>query len=350
MNILVTGANGHLGNNLCRALVARGHRVRASVRDRADPLRIAHLADLPNLELVDLEVRNAEQFDAVTRGMDVICHTATTYAFYTGDPKKDESIVLDSVEGIENAMRSAAKSSVRKVVLTSSIGALPLRAPGEAPATEADWNTDMRVPYFRAKTLGEQTAWTLARQLGVTLVTLLPGAIGGGGFARRTATTDFFESMMLGGMKMGAPAWSYPYVDVADVVSGHVLAAEGDASGRFILCPDKAPDLFDLSWVCHRLDPGIPPAPWRIPDFLTQFLPAADALSARLTGSPRSLTPALVGHMLGKQYSLSNQRAKAELGWQPRVPIEHSVADLLARLRELRGVEAASSTQVFATS
>ncbi|MFZ3205778.1 MAG: NAD(P)H-binding protein, partial [Pseudomonas sp.] len=30
---LVTGANGHLGNNLLRALLAQGQRVRAGVRD-----------------------------------------------------------------------------------------------------------------------------------------------------------------------------------------------------------------------------------------------------------------------------------------------------------------------------
>ena len=39
---LVTGANGHLGNTLVRALLERGERVRAGVRDegveRVDPL------------------------------------------------------------------------------------------------------------------------------------------------------------------------------------------------------------------------------------------------------------------------------------------------------------------------
>jgi len=38
---LVTGANGHVGNNLCRALVARGERVRAMIRASADPAALA---------------------------------------------------------------------------------------------------------------------------------------------------------------------------------------------------------------------------------------------------------------------------------------------------------------------
>ena len=33
---LVTGANGHLGDNVCRLLVARGEKVRAMMRATAD--------------------------------------------------------------------------------------------------------------------------------------------------------------------------------------------------------------------------------------------------------------------------------------------------------------------------
>jgi len=40
---LVTGANGHLGNNLCRLLVARGEPVRAMIRPSADPAPLAGL-------------------------------------------------------------------------------------------------------------------------------------------------------------------------------------------------------------------------------------------------------------------------------------------------------------------
>jgi dihydroflavonol-4-reductase len=61
MKILVTGANGHLGNNLCRALVSRSHGVRASVRSRDDLARMVRLADLPSLELVELDVRASKQ-------------------------------------------------------------------------------------------------------------------------------------------------------------------------------------------------------------------------------------------------------------------------------------------------
>lgn len=41
---LVTGANGHLGNNLCRQLATRGEPVRAMIRASADPAALAGLA------------------------------------------------------------------------------------------------------------------------------------------------------------------------------------------------------------------------------------------------------------------------------------------------------------------
>ena len=63
------------------------------------------------------------------------------------------------------------------MVLASSIVALPLVSPGEAKPTEADWRSDLSVPYNRAKVLGERTAWQLAEEHKVDLVTILPGAV-----------------------------------------------------------------------------------------------------------------------------------------------------------------------------
>ena len=50
-NVLVTGANGHLGFALSKALVERGYNVRASVRDKTDPNLVSHLSSL-NVEIV----------------------------------------------------------------------------------------------------------------------------------------------------------------------------------------------------------------------------------------------------------------------------------------------------------
>jgi dihydroflavonol-4-reductase len=339
VKVLVTGANGHVGNNLCRALLARGHQVRASVRSLGDPTRRAPLDDLQGVEPCELDVRDAARFDAATRDIEILFHVAATYSNYTGSRQADESMVRDSVEGAENALRSAARNGVRKVVLTSSILTLPFRPRGQPPATENDWQTDLRMPYARAKTLAERSAWQLSAELGVHLVSVLPAPIGGPGFYRRTPTTDIIEGIMLGTMRFGAPAGELAWVDVRDVVRGHVLAAERDVTGRFYLCNDRFPSFLELTRILHQIDRTIPAAPRALPESLFGALPALDALNAVLLGSPRVMTAELVGMVRGAALPNDNSRAKAELGWRPEVPLDVSLSDTVDALRALRRAE-----------
>jgi len=99
----------------------------------------------------------------------------------------------------------------------------------------------MRVPYIRAKTEAERRAWKLAAELGLNLVTVLPGSFGGPGFTKNTPTLDILEALMLNAFRMGCPDSNLPYVDVRDVASAHVRAMEKDVQGRFIALNDELP-------------------------------------------------------------------------------------------------------------
>lgn len=337
MKILVTGANGHLGYNLCKTLVSRGHTVRGSIRSVNDAAKAGPLLALGSqVELVGLDVRDRAAFAEAVAGVDLLFHLAATYAYYTGSRAKDEEMVRDSVEGVENAMRAAAGAGVGKVVLTSSLVTLPLARPGDPPATEKDWRSDLEVPYNRAKVEGERTAWRLAEELGVKLVTILPGAMGGPGLNRRTASTNAIEGIMLGSMRMGAPDSNFPYVDVRDVVAAHVLAAEKDVTGRFIVANETFPTFMEMSRIMHRIDPAVPAAPRLIPDFALPLAPFFDWLNAKTLGAPRVLSPEFVASVRGKKFKASSARAKTELGWRQEITLEQSLADTMSAIRELR--------------
>jgi dihydroflavonol-4-reductase len=332
---LVTGANGHVGNNLVKALLARGWRVRASVRDATDSSR-TRLLPVRDVEVVGLDVRDLPQFEQVSQGVDVLFHVAATYKNYTRTKAEAEEMTRDAVEGACNAVLAAAKNRISRLVLTSSVVTIPLVPRGGRATTEEDWRTDFTLPYHRAKTLAEKEAWRLAREHDVNMVAVLPGGILGPGFARGTSSTDVIESIWRGGLKNGAPNANFPAVDIRDVVQGHILAAEkADASGRFILINDHLPTLSELARAAHEADPAVPPAGKLLPDFVMSFAPFFDWVTHKTTGAPRTVSAEFVAAVAGKEWTMSNARARKDLGWSQTVPLQQSVADTLATLKSL---------------
>jgi dihydroflavonol-4-reductase len=334
--VMVTGANGHVGNNLAKELVGRGYQVRATVRDVIDPARTAHLAEAGITDLVNLDVRDAKAFEAAAEGIDTLFHLAATYRYYTGSREADEEMLRDSIEGATAAIRAAHANRIGKVVLTSSVVTLPFVPRGGPPVTEEEWRSDLKVPYFRAKTLAEKEAWRLADELGVRLVTVLPGAILGPGFLKRTTSTDVVEGIMLGSMKMGAPNANFPAVDIRDVVSGHILVADRQCSGRFTIINDHLPSFIEMSRIMHEIDPSVPVPRWTLPDIAVRTSGTMfDWLNARMLGAPRLLTGELIQSLVGKEWTMSNAKARHELGWRQTIPLKQSLADTMSTLRAL---------------
>lgn len=336
MRVLVTGANGHLGYNLVKELLARGDKVRASVRSLSDASKAAPLRALGEIELVEVDLYRPDQFRTALAGVDVFFHLAAAFAYVVEPGREEELVVRPSIEGATNAIRAAADAKVPKVVMTSSTVTLPLREPGGAPTTEEDWADDLRVPYFRAKVLAEKKAWELAKEWNVNLTTILPGALCGPGFRRNTPSTDLIECIMLGYFRAGIPKMNIPYVDVRDVVSAHILAAEQECTGRFIACNDHSPTFLELNEAMHAIDPSVPRSLMQLPDFMLALTPLIDRLNHRLFGTPRIGAVDYVAANRGRIHNPSNARLKRELGWKQSIPLETSLKDTMWQLRENR--------------
>lgn len=325
MRTLVTGANGHLGLNLVQALLQRGHQVRASVRSLADAAKIAPLRALGDVEIVAARLDQPKALRAAMEGIETVFHAAAVYSI--SDAGRQAEMLSSALSGTENTLRAAADAAVRKVVLTSSVVTLPLCAAGEGPRTETDWTHDLRVPYFRAKTEGEQLAWRLSDDLRLNLVSILPGGILGPGFGRNTPTIDLVEMAMLGGFRLGVPQGNFTFVDARDVALAHVLAAQADAHGRFIAVTAQ-PSYRELVETLRRIDSSISSPLMDVPAMLAPLLPAVDAFNHKLLGTPRTATPEAIATTLsGLSWNVSSARARSELGWQPAFDFEQSLRE-----------------------
>jgi dihydroflavonol-4-reductase len=335
MHALVTGANGHLGFNLVLALRAAGHRVRASVRSLHDAAKTAPLRELGDVELVAADVTDAAALRRACEGVDVLFHVAAVYSLT--EKGRDDEILRSAREGAGNALRAAAAAGVRQVVLTSSTVTLPLTAPGAPPSTESDWNADLRVPYFRAKVEAERLAWPLAKELGLKLATILPAGIIGPGFARRTPTLDLVAAMAGGAFRLGAPNGNFGFVDARDCAQAHLLAAEQGAEGRFIAAYDEQLSYTDIVRQLHRVEPRIGRPLMTLPTLAWPLLPLLDRMNARLLGTPQTGSPEVVACIVsGKRWNYRADKARRELGWQPRFSQEQSLRDTLAALAAVK--------------
>ncbi len=74
MKAFVTGANGHVGYQVCKDLLAHGHEVKASVRDASDPAKADHVKALGVGGLVSCDITDPTTLADDLKGTDVLFH------------------------------------------------------------------------------------------------------------------------------------------------------------------------------------------------------------------------------------------------------------------------------------
>ncbi|XP_020102292.1 cinnamoyl-CoA reductase 1-like isoform X2 [Ananas comosus] len=137
--VCITGAGGFIASWLVKLLLRRGYTVRGTLRNPDDP-KNAHLRELDGavdrLVLLRADLLDPVSLEAAFRGCDGVFHTACPV---TDDPEK---VVEPAVKGTQNVIHAAADVGVRRVVFTSSIGAVymnPNRNPDEV-VDETCWS------------------------------------------------------------------------------------------------------------------------------------------------------------------------------------------------------------------
>src|SRR6266567_1549695 len=109
--VLVVGATGDLGGRAVDALLARGKRVRALVREGTDPSRLA----AKGVEIARGDMLNPASLEKAMSGSSAV---VTTAAGYTRRRKGDSLENVDDL-GNRNLVDAAKKTGIRRFVFTS---------------------------------------------------------------------------------------------------------------------------------------------------------------------------------------------------------------------------------------
>jgi nucleoside-diphosphate-sugar epimerase len=132
------------------------------------------------------------------------------------------------------------------------------------------------------------------------------------------------NELMSGYFFYGAPNFSFTFVDVRDVATAHVRAAErGAASGRYILARREMVSMAAMSRIVRDRYPGRLALPrHQVPD-----------VAVRVLGPRFGLTQDYIRKHLGIRFVVDNRRSVEELGIDYR-PVEETV---LAHYEAWRG-------------
>nr|GMD07620.1 cinnamoyl-CoA reductase 1-like [Ipomoea batatas] len=236
--VCVTGAGGFIASWLVKLLLEKGYTVRGTVRNPDDEKNV-HLMELEGakerLTLCKADLLDFQSLREAIDGCDGVFHTASPV---TDDPQMVESAVI----GTKNVITAAAAAGIRRVVFTSSIGAVhmdPNREPDkvvdETCWSDLDFCKNTQNWYCYGKTVAEQIAWEVAKEKGIDLVVLNPMLVLGP-LLQPTVNASVVHILkyLTGSVKTYVNAVQ-GYVHVRDVALAHILLYETpSASGRYI--------------------------------------------------------------------------------------------------------------------
>lgn len=241
--VAVTGVAGFLASHITRLLLARGFHVRGSVRSLRKETSYVHLLELEGakerLELVEADLQDEAAFPRLVEGVDYVLHTASPYTLAVADPQRD--LVNPAVAGTRNVLQACANAtSVKRVVVTSSMAAITDEPDSGRVLTEEDWNLTSslgRNPYYYSKTLAERAAWDFVKERAPRwdLVVVNPFLVIGPSLSPSVNPSNQLFVDLLGGQYPGIMNLTWGFVDVRDAAEAHVLAMlASDAKGRYI--------------------------------------------------------------------------------------------------------------------
>jgi nucleoside-diphosphate-sugar epimerase len=260
-------------------------------------------------------------------GCDYVMHVASPIP--ASAPKHEDELIVPAREGTLRVLRAARDAKVKRVVLTSSCGAVYYgHPPQKAPFDETNWTivNDGLTAYVKSKALAERAAWDFIASEGksLELSVVNPSGIFGPILAPDSSSSIDLIKRLMNGMP-GAPRIYFGVVDVRDVADLHLRAMTHPAAKgeRFIAVSGDAISMVDIARILRmRLGASARKVPrLQLPDWLVR-------LAAKRDASVRQVLP-----LLGVIRNATSDKARRVLGWSPRSNEDAVVATAESLLR-----------------
>lgn len=329
MRVLVTGANGFVGSNLCAALLGDGVATRGLVREDSD---LSFIAGLTDLEVMTGDITDPGSLDAAMKDIDIVYHVAAL----TSDWGPWESFRRINVEGVRNVMEAARASAVRRVVHISSVSVYGFPGRTDIPE-DAAFVPRPGDPYITTKVEGERLALGYHGH-GLEVTAIRPGGVFGPN--DRTTTLQLAPELIGGKLPLvdgGRHRTAPVYID--NLVQMIRLAGDSDrAGGEAYNAVDDGRVTWRefFGWLCEDL--GCAPPSKSFPAALAW--PAAVVLETAAKLARRKESPPInkfrVRAVMADNH-YSPDKARRELGYNPQISTREGLRRTAAWYRQYIG-------------
>ena len=287
----------YIVNTTLRSLSKKDNVIRA--------LNDGGLTVIKNLHFFEADLTADKGWMEAIEGCDYVLHVASPFPLV--EPKDEDELIVPARDGSLRVLKAAKSSGVKRVVLTSSFAAIGYGTKRKNHIfTEEDW-TDENVsvaPYIKSKTIAEKAAWEFIKNEGGDMELTVINPVGIFGPVIGDSYPASFEGVIkaiIEGTVTESPAFTFGVVDVRDVADIHIKAMLHPEAGghRFLATSEGVVSFYDVAQLIKKERPD-------------------------KAGKVVSMKPTPEEFYI----DMSNNKACAILGWQPKTKEEAIIASV----------------------
>jgi dihydroflavonol-4-reductase len=317
----VTGASGHIGANLVRALLAQKRKVRCLVR--SDPRAQEGLP----VETVEGEIFDQEAMARLLEGAGTLFHLAGRISIVGAEGGLVERT---NVHGVRGVVQACLAAGVHRLVHVSSIHAFQSDPNDQViDETRPLALSPEHMVYDRSKARGQLEVLEGVKK-GLDAVIVNPGAVVGPNDFKPSRMGEVFLDIY----HRRLPALldgGYNWVDARDAAAGALAAERQGRTGECYLLTGHWVHICEVSALIGRMSGRRTPM-LATPLWLAMLASYGSLAWGKLLGRTPKFTPGAV-RSIQMHRNISHAKATRELGYNPR-PFEETVRDTLAWFAE----------------
>lgn len=326
MRFFVTGATGFIGGRLARRLIDSSHEVVTIART---PSKATHLTEI-GVEVHPGDITDKDSLRAPMRDVDGVFHLAAWYKVGARDKRPAQAINVDGTRNVLELMRDLA---INKGVYTSTL-AVNSDTHGELVDEHYVYNGPHLSEYDRTKWEAHYHVAEPMIDKGLPLVMVMPGLVYGVGDTsplHQTLVQYLQQTLPLVPLKT---AFTWAHVD--DVVRGHILAMERGVPGETYIIAGPPHTLLEALEIAERIT-GIPVPKRKVSPGMMKLMAGVMGVVERVMPVSEMFASETLRVNAGVTYIGSNEKAKQELGYNPR-SLEQGFRHLLPIEMERLGI------------